>query len=110
VRRLECEADAQEPKEPKAGDAELRANLGVLLTKRLLVRNLFGEPNISDFEILIAFWLTARRHLPGEMGHIPGGRPLSYLATSPADLPRTARRRLFKGKTLRVSVDQCTFG
>ena len=52
MRRLECEADAQEPKEPKAGDAELRANLGVLLTKRLLVRNLFGEPNNSHFEIL----------------------------------------------------------
>ncbi len=52
MRRLECEADAQEPKEPKAGDAELRANLGVLLTKRLLVRNLFGEANISHFEIL----------------------------------------------------------
>jgi len=69
VRRLECEADAQEPKEPKAGDAELRANLGVLLTKRLLVRNLFGEANFSDFEILLHFWLTAARHLPAEMAH-----------------------------------------
>ena len=66
MRRLECEADAQEPKEPKAGDAELRANLGVLLTKRLLVRNLFGEPNNSHFEILLHFWLTAGRHLLAE--------------------------------------------
>ncbi len=69
--------------------------LSPLLTKRVSVRILFGEADISDFEILIAFWLTARRHLPGEMGHIPGGRPLSYLATSPADLPRSARRRIF---------------
>jgi hypothetical protein len=77
---LECEADAQEPKEPKAGDAELRANLGVLLTKRLLVRNLFGEPNISHFEILSAFWLTARRHLRAKWAILPEGRPLSQTA------------------------------
>jgi hypothetical protein len=41
-----------------------------LLTDRASVRILFGEPNISHFGILSAFWLTARFDIFAEMADI----------------------------------------
>src|ERR1035438_6881205 len=81
-----------------------------LLTKRFMVRILFGEPNSSHFEILSAFWLTQQRYLRGKVGHIAGwqatlgygdiGRRLAQIGSPPP----------LEGETLTVSVDQCTFG
>jgi hypothetical protein len=49
--------------------------LSPLLTERVQVRNLFGEANIFDFEILSAFWLTQQRHLLGKRVHLSGAGP-----------------------------------
>jgi len=87
------------PSLPRVRRSDIRnSQAPSLLTKRSRVRNLFGEANKSHFEILSAFWLTQQRYLRGKWAISPGGRPLSDMATSAADLPRSARHRLWKGK------------
>lgn len=75
----------------------------------------FGEPNLSHFEILSAFWLTQQRYLRGKVGHIAGwqatlgygdiGRRLAQIGSPPPlegeplkhgllEMPNTAGRDL----------------
>ena len=68
-----------------------------LLTERASVRILFEEAEVSHFGILLAVWLTQQWHLLGKEAKLVKGWPLSSTATSPVVLPKTARRRRFKG-------------
>jgi hypothetical protein len=52
---------------PKKSLSELSANRGCALTSRASARNPFGEPNISDFEILSALPVNAESVFAGEM-------------------------------------------
>src|ERR1700688_3134231 len=70
----------------------------------------FAEPNILDFEILLAFWLTTQRDFRAKTGHTVGPRLLSGIAIAPADLPGPRSPPSIHGETLTLSVEQCTFG
>src|ERR1017187_3390764 len=59
-----------------------------LLTRRLLVRVLFGEPNNPTTNYL-SFWLTARRHGLAGNGQYGGNPALSSLPGLPVGLPKS---------------------
>ena len=84
--------------------------LSPLLTKRLLVRILLGEPNISHFEILSAFWLTQQRHILAEMGDIARWPATLSYGDIPRWLVQIGSPPHFELETLTVSAGTCTFG
>ena len=79
-------------------------------TERGPLRNLFGEPNISHFEILSALLVDTTATFAGEMGPYSSARVLSGIAIWPAHLAGQTRRSLHKVKFLRVSWKRCTVG
>ena len=80
------------------------------LAAQRAVRILFGEADISHFEILSAFRLTKERHLLAQTGHVTLTRTPLGAATSPPDLSKPAQLSPFPRGTLSVSVGACTFG
>jgi hypothetical protein len=69
-----------------------------LLTDRASVRILFGEPNISHFGILSAFWLTQQRHLPAKLAILRGSGRSHTWRHRAADFPDGLAAAPFKGK------------
>jgi hypothetical protein len=57
----------------KNGVSALSAKRGCALTIRASARNSSEEPDISDFEILSALWLTQKRDLLAKTLHITAG-------------------------------------
>src|ERR1700688_2330553 len=81
--------------------------LRVSVNRKVLNPQTPGEPNIFDFEILLAFRLTTQRDFRAKTGHTV---LLSGIAIAPADLPGPRSPPSIHGETLTLSVEQCTLG
>src|ERR1700735_4948845 len=64
--------------------------------KRLQVRNLFEDADISHFETLYGLLVHTNSTFTGENGPLPERGPLRLAATPPAQLPGLAQCRSFK--------------
>ena len=81
-----------------------------MVTKRLLVRILFVEADVPDFEILSGIPVNNAAVFTGKNGQYWLKAASRIEARAPASLPRAVRFSLFGAAILRFSAQRCTVG